>query len=118
MADAEHRGIEPKGNKDGGLQYSRTNNGSIKPNGIVKTLTTNIFFLFLLKTNIIIQIADNINENINHSLKIAILFYSIIELYIFAKSHPTIKPRIITSTVPRIAPPNVIGLVIWLISMP
>src|SRR3989344_6097974 len=87
-------------NKEGGLQYSGTNRGSVKPKGIVNALTTSISFLaFLLRAKIISQIKNKIKENTSHSLSIAMLTQSLIELYILAKSHPVIRAIIITSAV-------------------
>lgn len=60
--------VDAKLNKEGGFQYSGTNNGSVKPKGIVNKLTKNISFLdFLFKKKIISQIAKKINESTSHS---------------------------------------------------
>src|SRR3989344_3272994 len=62
-------------NKDGGLQYSRTNRGSVKPNGAVKMLAKNISFLDpLTKIKITIQINRNIELKTNQGLKIPFMF--------------------------------------------
>ena len=87
-------------NKEGGLQYSGTNKGSVRPKGIVKALTISISFLLLLKINKISQIINKIKEKTNHSFKIVMFSYYFIELYIFAKSQPIIHPKIIASITP------------------
>ena len=106
-------------NKEGGLQYSGTNKGSVSPNGIVRTLTISISFLPLLKINTIIQITNKIKEKTNHSFKIVMVSYYFIELYIFAKSQPIIQPKIIASITPnKPFPTDTDSTAILLMSMP
>src|SRR3989344_2611265 len=106
-------------NNDGGFQYSGTNNGSVKPNGIVNKLTQNISFLvLLLRKKMASQIKNKIKENTNHSLNTTILSYSFKELYIFANSHPIIHPKTAVSITPSKPYPKDIVLVMLLISIP
>ena len=58
-------------NKESGSQYSGTNNGSVKPKGIVNKLTKNISFLsFLFSKKIISHAIKNINEKLSQGLSI------------------------------------------------
>src|SRR3989338_3921762 len=72
-------------NKDGGLQYSGTKIGSVKPRSMVNALTISISFLVLLKINTTVQITNNINENTNHSLNIVMFFLLPYRIIYFCK---------------------------------